>query len=270
MDGFLPISEAWTYGLLVLFVSILIIGFFLGGRGKAFKWLKIMSVIGTVAIVMGQFVGPALVDIGGGGDGDDIFTPMFTMSMALSADCNDLAGLDAVVDCAVAGELNFRSDQREMDVLFTIDQELVTVLAPDEQAVDFTIERYCEGENDPIHCPRGDDGDYLPAAVNVEIVSIGTVQNNTISAQVQLVEKTASGIDIVSWSDGTNVVLGKHSASPLQLEPGEEGTITFANEYDPVFFGADTIDDEMSLEPIVLSIAGQTVTINTIVVSFTA
>jgi hypothetical protein len=191
--------------------------------------------------------------------------------MAISADCNDLTGLDAVADCAVAGELNFRSDDREMDVLFTIDQELVTVLAPDEQAVDFTIERYCEGDSnsDPVHCPI-ESGVFVPAAVDVEIVSIGTVQNNTVQSKVQLVEKTASGIDIVSWSDGTNIVLGKHKATPLQLEPGEEGTITFANEYDPVFFGADTIDDEMSLEPIVLSIAGQTVTINTIVVSFTA
>lgn len=269
MTGFIPLSETWTWGLLILFVSILVIGFFLGGRGKAFKWLKIISVIGTVAIVMGAFVGPALMDVGTGGDGNDGFVPLFTLSMAISADCNDLTGLDAVADCAVAAELNFRSDDREMDVLFTIDQELVTVLAPDEQAVDFCIERYCEGENDPIHCPMGQD-EFIPAAVNVELVSIPTIQNNTISAQVQAIEKTAAGIDIISWSDGTNVVLGKHSASPLQLEPGEEGTITFANEFDPIFFGADTIDDEMGVGAIVLSIAGQTVTINLLVISFTA
>lgn len=268
--GLLPISDAWTWGILITCVSILIIGLFLGGRGKAFKWLKVLAVSGTVIIVMAQFVGPALIDMGDGGNGDGGFTPLFTMSMAISADCNDLTGLDAVADCAVAGELNFRSDDREMDVLFTIDQELVTVLAPDENGVDFTLERYCEGPDDAIHCPRGDDGDYYPASVDVEVVSWAMIHNETSGFDVQITEKTAAGTDICSWSDGTNVVLGKHKASPLQLEPGEEGTITFAHEFDPVFFGATGIDDEMSLDSTVLAIAGQTVTINHIVVSYTA
>lgn len=270
MEGFLPLSDAWTYGILIACISILIMGFFLGARGKVFKYLKVIAVFGTVIIVMGQFVGPALVDIGGGGDGDDVFTPLYTISMAISADCNDLTGLDAVADCAVAAELNFRSDEKEMDVLFTIDQELVTVLAPDEQAVDFTIERYCEGPDDVIHCPRGDDGDYYPSTVDVELTSIPTRRNNSMSHDVPVVEKTAAGVDIVSWSDGTNVVLGKHKASPLQLEPGDEGTITFANEFDPVFFGSDTITATTGVGAITLSIAGQTVTIHLMVVAYTA
>lgn len=269
MTGFIPLSETWTWGLLILFVSILVIGFFLGGRGKAFKWLKIVSVIGTVAIVMGAFIGPALMDVSVDGNGVNGFVPLFTLSMAISADCNDLTGLDAVADCAVAAELNFRSDDREMDVLFTIDQELVTVLHPEEQAVDFCIERYCEGEHDPVHCPM-ESGVFLPAAVNVELVSIPTIRNNTIAAQVPVIEKTAAGVDIISWSDGTNVVLGKHKASPLQLEPGEEGTITFSNEFDFVFFGADTITATTGVGKIVLSVAGQTVTIHLLVVGYTA
>lgn len=258
---------------MIIFISILILGFFVKMKGRGFKWLKLGAIFGTIILVMGGIVGPALMDLGTDGDGNGGFTPLFTLSMAISADCNDLTGLDAVADCAVAAELNFRSDDREMDVLFTIDQELVTVLAPDEQAVDFCLERYCEGPNDPIHCPRegsGAGGQYTPATVDVELVSVATIQNNTISAQVSVIEKTAAGVDIISWSDGTNVVLGKHKASPLQLEPGEEGTITFANEFDPIFFGADTITATRGVGAIVLSIAGQTVTIHLIVVAYTA
>jgi hypothetical protein len=270
MVGLIPLDDTWFWGLLIVCISVLILGFFIGGRGKAFRWLKVGSIFGVVILVMGGLVGPALVDFGtGNGDGDGVFTPLFTLSMAISADCNDLTGLDAVADCAVAGELNFRSEQKEMDVLFTIDQELVTILAPDENAVDFTIERYCEGDNDPVHCPM-DSGVYLPAAVNVEVVSVASIHNQTIGDDVDIFETLASGTDIISWSDGTNVVLGKHKASPLQLEPGEEGTITFACEFDPSFFGATGIDDEMSLDSTKLSVAGQTVTINHIVVSYTA
>lgn len=271
MVGFIPLSTTWFWGLLILFISILLLGFFVKMKGKGFKWMKLGAIFGVIVLVMGGIIGPALMDLGTTPPSKTGFTPLFHISMALSADCNDLTGLDAVADCAVAGELNFRSEDREMDVMFTIDQELVTVLAPDEQAVDFTIERYCDGDsnNDPIHCPI-ESGVFVPAAVDVSIVSIGMIHNGTSGFDLQIIEQTASGIDIVSWSDGTNVVLGKHQATPLQLEPGEEGTITFANEYDPAFFGADSIDDEMSLEPIKLSIAGQSVTINHLVVSYTA
>jgi hypothetical protein len=273
MVGYIPLDETIFWGLVILCSIVLVLMFVLKGSGKYWGYAKTGSVIGLVVLVMGGLVFPAVVPLAGGGsgNGNQGFTPLFEFSIARSADCNDLTGLDAVADCVAAAEENTWSEDRRIDMLFTIDQELVTVLAPDEGAFDFALERVCDGDpaNDPIHCPFGQD-EYLPATVECSITSIPTVHNLTISDDIDFIETTSAGVDIVAWSDGTNVVLGKHSASPLSLEPGQEGTITFSFEADPIFFGADTITDEMSLGSLDLSIAGQTVNINIIVVSYTA
>lgn len=272
MVGYIPLDDTWFYGIIGLCAFILILSVALSGRGKYWKWGKTGSIITIAGLVMGGLVIPAIQEpmTGAGGNGLG-FTPLFQFTMALSADCNDLTGLDAVQDCADATEQITYSDDKTVDMLYTIDQELVTLVAPDESAADFVIERVCEGpaENDPIHCPI-ESGVFVPATVGVEIISVPTIGNITMGTTTDLFQTTAQGVDIISWSDQANIRLGEHKCTPLQLQPGQEGTITFTFEVDINVFASDYITAATSIGDLTIKVAGQTVTYHNLIVGYTA